>query len=291
MNTWGFINSFGVFQTHYATSLQSPNPPHTAPAPADISWIGSFQIFLIFFVGALTGRLTDAGYFRALLLVGTVLQVLGIFSSSFAEHSYWQLFLSQGVCMGLGNGVLFCPTIAVVSTYFSKKRALAIGMVACGSATGGLVFPSVARQMLPAVGFGWTVRTVGFLQAGTLGVCCLFLRPRVLLSSGDKGRRGGGGGGGGFGWLDLEAFKEWEYNFYLLGSFAVSVLFFPHFITFYIFLSSFLLFLSFLPFSPFFPFSFFSFLFCFPCILSLCPIPLSVPLFIPPFCSHTLSPS
>ena len=217
MNTWGFINSFGVFQTHYATSLQSPNPPHTAPAPADISWIGSFQIFLIFFVGALTGRLTDAGYFRALLLVGTVLQVLGIFSSSFAEHSYWQLFLSQGVCMGLGNGVLFCPTIAVVSTYFSKKRALAIGMVACGSATGGLVFPSVARQMLPSVGFGWTVRTIGFLQLGTLGVCCLFLKPRVLLSAKRRGEDGGG-----FGWLDLEAFKEWEYNFYLLGSFAVS---------------------------------------------------------------------
>jgi len=201
MNTWGFINSFGVFQAYYTTSLNRP--------PADISWIGSFQIFLLFFIGALTGRLTDAGYFRPVFMFGTVLQLLGIFASSFADGSYWQIFLAQGVCQGLGNGFLFCPSMAIASTYFSKKRSLAIGIVACGSATGGLVFPSVARQMLPTVGFAWTMRTIGFLQLATLVACNVFLKPRMAP------RRSGP-------WLDLDAFKEWEYTFYLLGSFAVS---------------------------------------------------------------------
>jgi MFS family permease len=201
-NTWGFIGTFGVFQSYYATSLGRP--------PADISWIGSFQIFLLFFIGTLTGRLTDAGFFRAVFFVGTILQLLGIFSSSFAGESYWQLFMAQGVCMGLGNGFLFCPSMAIVSTYFSKKRALAIGIVACGSATGGLVFPSVARQLLPTVGFAWTMRTIGFLQLATLVVCNIFFKPRL------PPRRSGA-------WLDLAAFKEWEYTFYVLGSFAVSI--------------------------------------------------------------------
>ena len=53
MNTWGYINSFGVFQTYYATELSLP--------PATISWIGSIQVFLLFFIGTFTGRITDAG--------------------------------------------------------------------------------------------------------------------------------------------------------------------------------------------------------------------------------------
>jgi hypothetical protein len=42
-NTWGYINSFGVFQTYYTETLHRP--------PSDISWIGSFQTFLLFFIG------------------------------------------------------------------------------------------------------------------------------------------------------------------------------------------------------------------------------------------------
>jgi len=32
--TWGYINSYGVFQTYYTTALNRP--------PSDISWIGEF---------------------------------------------------------------------------------------------------------------------------------------------------------------------------------------------------------------------------------------------------------
>lgn len=54
MNTWGYINSFGVFQTYYANEL-------ALGPPATISWIGSIQVFLLFFIGTFTGRITDAG--------------------------------------------------------------------------------------------------------------------------------------------------------------------------------------------------------------------------------------
>ncbi|KAJ2989573.1 hypothetical protein NUW58_g3405 [Xylaria curta] len=53
-NTWGFINSFGVFQTYYMELLDLP--------PSDISWIGSITVFLTFFIGTFTGRLVDAGF-------------------------------------------------------------------------------------------------------------------------------------------------------------------------------------------------------------------------------------
>jgi len=195
----GTINSFGVFQSHYVTALQR--------SPSDISWIGSIEIFFLFFIGAFTGRLTDAGYFRLVATIGSVLVVLGTMATSVSTQ-YWQVFLSQGVCLGLGNGFLFCPVVALVSTYFAKKRSLAIGIAACGSASGGIFFPLVVRELLPRVGFGWAVRTIGFIQAGTLTIAFLCLRPRI------PPRKTGN-------LVELAAFKELEYSFYAVGSFLV----------------------------------------------------------------------
>ncbi|KAK8116312.1 major facilitator superfamily transporter [Apiospora sp. TS-2023a] len=132
MNTWGFINSFGVFQTYYTNLL--------GRSPSEVSWIGSIQVFLTFFIGTFAGRITDAGFFRPVLACGTFFLILGIFTTS-AATTYWQLLLSQGLCMGLGSGLLFTPAISVVSTYFDKKRSLAIGITASGSVSGGLIFP------------------------------------------------------------------------------------------------------------------------------------------------------
>ncbi len=196
----GFINSFGIFQAYYSTSLDRP--------PSNISWIGSIQVFLLFFIGTFTGRLTDAGYFRALFVTGTALQVLGLFVTAQATV-YWQVFLAQGVCMGLGNGCLFCPAIAVLSTYFSKRKSLAIGLAACGSATGGLIYPSIVRQLLPRVGLAWTLRCMGFIQLVTLVLANAGLRPRVPPRK--KGRI-----------VEWAAFREVDYALYAVAAFFVS---------------------------------------------------------------------
>ncbi|KAJ5624686.1 hypothetical protein N7510_000995 [Penicillium lagena] len=169
-NTWGYINSFGVFQTYYTQTLGHP--------PSDISWVGSIQIFLLFFIGTFSGRATDAGYFRFTLTVGALLETFSIFMTSLCTK-YWQLFLAQGVGQGIGCGLMFCPTLALISTYFAKRRGIALGLVASGSATGGLVFPAVIMRLLPRVGYGWTVRTLGFITMATLIPCLIFLKQRL----------------------------------------------------------------------------------------------------------------
>lgn len=151
--------------------------------------------------------MTDAGYFRLILLLGSIFQVIGIFTAAQAT-AYWQVFLSQGICMGIGNGFLFCPTMTVVSTYFDKRRAFAFGLTAAGAATGGLVFPSMARELLPRVGFSWTMRAIGFIQAASMVVANIFLRPRI------PPRQVGP-------WVEWAAFRELEYTFYAAGSFLV----------------------------------------------------------------------
>ncbi|KAL0254790.1 hypothetical protein SLS55_009314 [Diplodia seriata] len=197
MNTWGYINSFGAFQAYYTSTLAVPS--------SQISWIGTVQVWLLFFIGTVAGRATDAGLFRRVYILGVFLSLLGIFMTSLCSQ-YWQLFLAQGVCTGLGNGLMFCPTVALVATYFSKNRALAIGLTASGSATGGLIYPSMVRQLLPQVGFGWTIRILGFVSLATSAVTIALFKVRLPpRPSGPL--------------IDMSAFKELTYCLFCLGMF------------------------------------------------------------------------
>ena len=70
-----------------------------------------------------------------MLFAGNFLVVLGIMMLSLATK-YWQVLLSQGVCMGLGAGLLYIPSLALVGIWFSRKRSLAMGIVTSGIAVG-----------------------------------------------------------------------------------------------------------------------------------------------------------
>ncbi|KFY09680.1 hypothetical protein V492_05386, partial [Pseudogymnoascus sp. VKM F-4246] len=206
--TWGFVNSFGMFQSFYVGFLDRP--------PSDIAWIGGFQVFFLFFVGTFSGRLADAGYFKQVIFVGSFLQLLGIFMASISTQ-YWQLILSHGICVGLGNGCIFAPAVALVSTYFSTKKSLAIGISASGGAIGGLIFPSMVQNLLPKIGFAWTMRSLGLVDAILLLCVNLFAKQRV------PPRRSGQ-------FLDLNSFRDLTYTLYGVGMFFTFWgLYFPFF--------------------------------------------------------------
>lgn len=61
--------------------------------------------------------------------------VFGMMMTSIST-SYWQIVLAQAMCMGIGLGCLFVPSVAIVSTYFSTRKAFATGIAASGSSLG-----------------------------------------------------------------------------------------------------------------------------------------------------------
>jgi MFS family permease len=196
-NSWGIINTFGSYQAYYTTTLL---PASSASA---ISWIGSIQAFLLLMVGALTGPLYDLGYFRHLLITGSVLLVLGQMVLSVCS-TYWQVLLAQGLCIGIGMGCLFIPSVAILSTYFSTRIGLAIGIAASGSSFGGILYPIVFQRLLPRLGFGWTTRVLGFLVLATMVVPNVCMRVRVLPGTSRK-------------LLDLGAFRIPAYSAQVAG--------------------------------------------------------------------------
>jgi MFS family permease len=196
-NTWGIINTFGTYQTYYEDYLLKSS------SPSDISWIGSLQATLLMLIGTFSGPIYDAGYVHHLLVVGSVLAVLGQMMLSLCTE-YWQVFLAQALCQGIGCGCLFVPAVSILSTYFSTRIATAVGLAASGSSLGGVVYPIVFHKLQPHLGFAWTTRILGFLMLATLAISCSVMRVRVLPA----GRRK---------FLDLSAFTEAPYVLFVAG--------------------------------------------------------------------------
>ena len=141
--TWGFAASFGVYQLHYTENL------HLSPSLT--SWIGSIQVFLTFAISAFSGRSADAGYARHAVAAGTTLCIIGTFMTSLAEK-YWQIFLAQGLCTGMGMGVMYMPAVTVVGTYFARKKTMALAIGAAGGGTGSVVFPAIVQYTTRQIG-------------------------------------------------------------------------------------------------------------------------------------------
>ena len=170
VTTWGYLNSFGAFQTYYTEAL--------GESQSTVSWVGSLQLWVIFSMSAFSGRALDAGLFVPTFFVGAIIQLLGIFMNSLCTN-FWQLLLAQGLCTGLGSGILFCPSMGLVTTYFAKKRGIAIAIVTTGNSFGGAIYPIMVRELLPKIGFAWTVRVIGFINLACLSVGLAFMRPRL----------------------------------------------------------------------------------------------------------------
>lgn len=158
-------------------------------------------------VGAITGPIYDAGYFRALLLTGSFLVVFGQMMLSLCGE-YYQVLLAQAICIGIGCGCLFVPSVAILSTYFSTKTATAMGIAAAGSSLGGVIYPIIFHRLQPTIGFPWATRVIGFIMLATLIVSNFVMKVRVLPA----GRRK---------IVDLPAFKEPPYTLFVAGTFII----------------------------------------------------------------------
>lgn len=124
-NIWGFAFTFGSFQSYYQNTLL---PCESA---SSISWIGTVSSFLLICIGVVSGPIFDLGYFRTCLFIGAVGQTLGVMLMSISDK-YWQLFLTQGLLIGITTGLLYLPSLTLVGRSFKRQRAVALAISSCG---------------------------------------------------------------------------------------------------------------------------------------------------------------
>lgn len=127
----------------------------------------------------ISGPLFDGGWFRVTIAVGTFLISFGFMMASLAS-AYWQVLLSQGVCIGLGAGCMVVPALSILPQYFQKKVAITTGIAVCGSSIGGVIYPIMFQNLIDQIGYGWTTRILGFMALGTCSFAVAVMRVRTV---------------------------------------------------------------------------------------------------------------
>ncbi|KAI1505079.1 major facilitator superfamily domain-containing protein [Biscogniauxia marginata] len=198
--SFGLANCIGVFVEYYV------NGPLADYGSSTVSWITSLQVFVVIGSNALgkrilfspplsrccstsrvltcisvvqkMGRLFDNYGPRWLIIIGTLVYVFGLMMVSLSS-SYYQFILSQGIVSGLGASAVFnCATNSVMGWFF-RRRATALGIMVSGSSLGGVVLPILMVQLIPRIGFPWTMRVLGFVVLVLCGVSCATVKSRL----------------------------------------------------------------------------------------------------------------
>ena len=92
---------------------------------------------------------------------------------------YWHFLLAFGLLNGVGTSLLFTPSIAAIGHFFRARRGFASGIASTGGGIGGVVFPLMLQVLFARLGWGWSIRILGFICLGLLIISNVLLKKRL----------------------------------------------------------------------------------------------------------------
>ncbi|TRX93689.1 hypothetical protein FHL15_005365 [Xylaria flabelliformis] len=170
--TWGVVASYSVYLSYYLS-----HDLFTEGRPIDYALIGGFNFGFALLVAPLATLLDRLYGVRTPIFLGVFLLSAGFVLASFATK-IWHLYLSQGLCIGLGIGLIYIPSTAIVPQWFSARRSLACGICAAGSGIGGLVTCFSTQALLETLGFVWSLRITSVLVFFVNMIATFLIRSR-----------------------------------------------------------------------------------------------------------------
>jgi MFS family permease len=101
---------------------------------------------------------------------------------------------------------LYLPATASVATWFNRRRAAALGLASAGASFGSIAYPILIDNLIPRIGFGWTIRVMAFIQLLTL--CIPVLASESRLPPRNTGP-----------FFEIKAFKQPSFTLFTIGIF------------------------------------------------------------------------
>lgn len=169
---FGLVNCLGVFLTYYVEG------PLSSYGSSTVSWIITVQLYFQSGSAIVWGRLYDIYGPKWLLYGGSLMYIFGLMMTSLATQ-YYQIFLAQSLVSAMGSGAIFNVSLACATTWFQRRRAAAMGILVSGSSLGGVILPIIFNQLIPRLGFPWTLRIVAFILLALCSVACLTVTSRL----------------------------------------------------------------------------------------------------------------
>jgi len=148
----------GAFGVYYLALLEE-----FSWSRSDGATVASVNFIVYALAAPLVGLAFDRLGPRLLMPSGALLVGSGLVLSSFA-HSLFALHISYGTITALGQGALsFVGHNALISFWFVRRRATAIGIASMGQGLGALVMVPLTQYLISQVGWRWTFIVTGSL--------------------------------------------------------------------------------------------------------------------------------
>ncbi|HEY3583372.1 MAG TPA: MFS transporter [Casimicrobiaceae bacterium] len=144
---------------------------HVARAAASLPYTLTMLGFGAASVGM--GKLSDRYGIVTPIALGTVLLALGYVAAAYAPSLVWYA-LAQGVLIGAGSTATFAPLLAHTSLWFTRRRGIAVAIIASGNYLAGAVWPPIVEHFIGVA--GWRATSLG------IGVFCFVtMMPLIFL--------------------------------------------------------------------------------------------------------------
>ncbi|QPG74081.1 hypothetical protein FOA43_001402 [Brettanomyces nanus] len=154
-STWGSVTSFGVF-----ISFWMNHNTFDGADPMNYALSSSITLFLAQALAPVAMISFNMIGLKFTIATGTILFFAGYMLCSYCTE-LWQLYCTQGILIGSGFSLIFNPSIVILSTWFSKHRGFASGIVVCGAGVGGVAFALGAQDLIDRKDdFRWAIRMI-----------------------------------------------------------------------------------------------------------------------------------
>lgn len=164
--------SYGVYLSYYLANDVFPEA-----TPLDYAFIGGLNFGVSLIIASPVTVFMKRYGTHLPSYIGAITMACGFVAASFAQR-IWQLYLTQGILVGLGNGCIFIPSVTIVSQWFDKKRSMANGICSAGSGIGGLIFSFATEAMIQNISLGWALRITGIVSGTMLVIATSLVRNR-----------------------------------------------------------------------------------------------------------------
>lgn len=172
-STWGAAASFGVYLNYYISSNSFPGGTEY-----DYALIGGMiNCFAQLCAPVCVLAYKMFGPARTISF-GILFQTIGYILASFSTK-IWQLYLTQGLLVGVLFLFIFLPATLMLPTWFNKRKATAMGITVAGSGLGGLFFSLVSQKLINQTGDQkWALRMTAIVSGVVAGIACAIMKPR-----------------------------------------------------------------------------------------------------------------
>lgn len=172
--TWGSNAAWGVLMSN----AKLPGSDFPVALQMDYAIIGSMVVCFAQALAPFSTILYKIFGHYYVFIIGIILQTVGYILSSFATK-VWHLYITQGLLIGLSFTLIFLPATLILSTWFDKRKSMAMGIAVSGAGIGGVVFSLSLNKVIKETNDQrWAFRLLAIVDfIGTI-IPLITLRPR-----------------------------------------------------------------------------------------------------------------